>query len=129
MYKLVYNTFENPMQLQHALETIEERGFGKEMVSLAVSVEAAELLGGKLVEPEAPPEPKEGEEPQPTPPPAPAFDELSLKLWQKQKNLYRTFIVGEKIEGSDDIDRDLFNAYGTYLANNRIVVIINEDLK
>ncbi len=128
MYKLVYNTFENPMQLQHALDTIEERGIDKGIVSLAVSAEAAELLAGKLVEPEAPPEPKEGEEPEPTPPPAPAFDELNLKLWQKQKNQYRTFVVGENVEGSDDIDRDLFNAYGTYLENNRIVVIIDEDL-
>lgn len=127
MYKLVYNTYENPMQLQHALEMLAERGCDKSKISIAVSAEGAELLGGKLVEPEAPPEPKEGEEPQPTPPPAPAFDELNLKLWQRQKNDYRTFVVGENVEGSDEIDHDLFNAYGTYLDNNRIVVIIDED--
>lgn len=126
MYKLVYNVFNDPMHLQHALELLEGQGIKPDDLRLVIDVKTKELLEGKLVTPEVPEE--ETSEASEVPSAAPAFDEISLKLWKKIAQSYRVFVIGEDENGADNIDQDLFRAYQTYLDNHRILIIVKQPI-
>lgn len=122
MYTTVYGNFDTPEGLAHGLDTLPVKE--RDRAVLMVSRRQAELLDGQLVEP-APVEVAEGEEAPAPAAPAPVYDDLNLKLWQRQRASLPTLAVGDLPPEEADL-KDIANGFKTYLNNGKILLVLRD---